>query len=239
MLSLKKEEKNSLAEIEDLNRRRSNAINKFLNLYFKYIAVFIIFVVLWGGFRFFIKPRFDEAMALSGTSTKQKKSEFITAYNKMEEYSNVLDEYSEVDKEKINKIIKMVPEEYSRDDLFTEITYFLIQNNYKIDNISVVNPMASESQPDLEADAPAGRRTTTQAESSVESAPHINYIKALPSGIGSWFITVNLSNTDYPDLKRLLNLLESNLKLMDVFSVDFEPTSNTATISILTYYQKN
>lgn len=238
MYTFKNDAKNNLSEIEDRNRRRNNAINNFLNVYFKYIAVFIVFIVLWGGFRFFIKPRFDEALSLSGASAKQKKTEFINAYNKMEEYKRVLTQYSEVSQEKAEQIARMVPAEYSRDDLFTEITYFLIQNGYKINNINIINPSVPDFQLE-QAVSTTSRRSSVQDDSNNETDPRMKYIKTLPPKIGVWFITIDLSNIKYEDLKKLLHLLESNLKLMDVFSVDFKPSPGTVNIGLLTYYHKD
>lgn len=234
---LSKEVPSDFFRKEDLNRKRNNNINNFLNSYFKYIAVFLIFAFLWGGFRFFIKPSFDKAMLLSGVSTKKKKTEFIDAYSKMENYKNVLEEYSKIDQDKVNKIVKMIPNEYSRDDLFTEITYFLIKNNYKVDSIAISNPL-SESNEEEGVPPVTNRRTTTENINKEEES-YVNYIKSLPPEIGTWVVTLKLSEVDYFDLKELFSILENNLKLIDVFSVDFQPSINVVNIKILTYYYKN
>jgi hypothetical protein len=229
---------NIFLEAEVISRKKSNAVNKFLNLYFKYIAVFIVFVFLWGATRFFIKPKFDQALFLSNNTLTQKRTQFVNEYNKMENNRKVIAEYEEIDPEIIDKISKMIPVEYSRDDLFTEITYFLIKNEYKINNISVVNPLATTDDSVSGEGSVSGRRGGSD-DSQSDSLPHINYVKTLPPEIGSWFITVSLLDVDYYSLKRLITLLEDNLKIMDIFSIDFQPSSNIVNISILTYYHKN
>jgi hypothetical protein len=46
------------------------------------------------------------------------------------------------------------------------------------------------------------------------------------------------TNVSYSNLKKLLTAMESNLRLMDVQRVAFDPLNNTATIELLTYTRK-
>lgn len=91
MIDLKNElSNNKINESEFADRKRRNNVNKFLNSYFRFIAVFILVVFLWVAIRFMIKPRFEDAITLSNNALKQKKTEFLSEYKKMENYKRLL-----------------------------------------------------------------------------------------------------------------------------------------------------
>ena len=221
---------------EDPNvRRRRNAINKFLNSYFKFIVLFFIVAFLWASFSYVIGPKFEEASGASNTIVEEKKIEFLKQYNELQNYKNAISSFSSIDRRNVYRIEKMVPKAYSRDDLFTEITYFLLQNNFRINSINIIDPGANSAI----TDTGAGRRPVVDASTQQSSdMAYRQYTDSLSSDIGAWVINLELSDMDYPRLKTLLSLLENNLKLMDVYSLNFYPSSRMLNIGILTYYKK-
>jgi len=44
---------------------------------------------------------------------------------------------------------------------------------------------------------------------------------------------------DYNSLRNLISLLEYNLKLIDIYSIDFNPNSETLNLKFVTYYLKS
>jgi hypothetical protein len=54
--------------------------------------------------------------------------------------------------------------------------------------------------------------------------------------LGQVNVELSLSGLDYIGFKKLLRLLENNLRLLDITSVDFSPGGNSATIIFTTYY---
>ena len=50
-------------------------------------------------------------------------------------------------------------------------------------------------------------------------------------------ITLNLTGGDYPAFKKFLSTVESNLRIMDVISINFAPEAATYAINLKTYYK--
>jgi len=69
-------------------------------------------------------------------------------------------------------------------------------------------------------------------EISIEQAPpeHIN------TSVGQINVELSLSGLDYIDFKRLLKILETDLRLLDVTSVSLDSASNSVTLMLTTYY---
>ena len=223
---IKKEQNNS-----DLKKKR-NATNKFLNANFKVMVFIFILIFMGASFYFLICPKFKEASGASNQVIEQKKMEFIKEYNNLQNYKNLIAEFSEISQENVYKIEKMVPNAYTRDDLFTEVTYFLIQNGFKINSINIFDPSAEAVKVEK------GTKRATTEEKVANLPAYQEKISTLPSTVGAWVINLELVNIDYLKVKSLLNLLENNLKIMDVYSLDFYPNSNTLNIGIITYYNK-
>lgn len=62
--------------------------------------------------------------------------------------------------------------------------------------------------------------------------------KADSGGLGKVNITLDVSGTDYSGLKNLLSALENNLRLLDIQSVEFNPSDRSTNLTLVAYYQK-
>ncbi len=231
MIEQNKDAQNKIRENAEAEaRRRRNALNRFLNSYLKFFVVLLVLVFLWGAINFIIQPKFNEVIQSNDTFLKSKKSEFLIQYNELQKYKRIISEFSNISPENIYKVEKMIPTEYTRDSLFTEITYFLIKNNFKISSIKVTDIRTVGS-------GTANTRRTQVTESNTEQ-PYSSLISYLPNDVSYYVVDLNLTNVDYSALKYLLVSLENNLKLIDVYAVNFDPKALTAEISFLTYYKK-
>lgn len=240
--SKKKDHDLEMSEEEMKSRKRHNSLNRFLNSYFKYFLVLVAVLILLVAIQLLIRPKFNEAVVLSNNVLKEKKSEFINEYQKWQNYEKVIAEFNAIDQISVAKIKKIIPETYSRDDLFTEITYFLISNNYQVKKVEVVSPLAASS---LEEGLNLGRRGTAPlpvvatGSDSVKSDLYQKRLSALPDEIGAWVVKVSLSDINYSGLRKMLVDLENNLKLIDIYFLDFQPLDKGVTLEFLTYYYKN
>ncbi|MFA5644513.1 MAG: hypothetical protein WC928_03245 [Patescibacteria group bacterium] len=231
MSDLQDKVKQEKDKLDLLAKKRKNDLNRFLNSYFKFFSLFFILLFLWASFRFIVQPKFKKVVSESNNILIEKKSQFIKEYRNLQNYKKTIAEFSEINPENIYKILKILPDEYTRDDLFTEITYFFIKNNFKLKSVDI-SPTAGTLGESLEG---TGRRS---AEVVVESPQYLDHLSSLPTEVGSWFIEVEFSGINYFNLKYLLSLLENNLKIVDTFSVEFSPQDGTAKIGLLTYYYK-
>jgi len=237
----KKESENE--EVDFSVKKRRNNINRFLNSYFKYFLVVVIFAILLIAIIFLIKPQFKDAIIASNNILQERKTEFIKKYQELEKYKELIADFDIVDSSVAYKINKMVPAKYSRDDLFSEVTYFLISNNFKVDNVEVVSLEENKDSISLESDVNLGRRAVNTKIANSENTEstddlYLGQLNSLPTNIGAWVVKVSVSDVDYNKLKKLLNVLENNLKLIDIYYLDFQPDNHSVGIEFLTYYKK-
>lgn len=222
-----KEEQKMLARRKFLNR-----ISSFLNSHFQYFSFLVLFFVFWFSFNFIIEPKYEKISLASSEILETKKSLFISEYKELASYKKNIDIFESINSGDMDKISKMIPSEYSRDDLFTEFTYFLMKNNFNVKSISVSNAE------NISVEKQALSRRSGASENP-EFFRKTQVSLPLPPGIGSWLIRAEVSNITYTDLKYLLDIIENNLKLVDVVSIDFDPAANIVSFDALTYFYKN
>lgn len=231
MIEQNKDVQNKIRENAEAEaRRRRNSLNRFLNSYLKFFVIFLVLIFLWGAINFIIQPKFNEVIQSNDTFLKSKKSEFLIQYNELQKYKRIISEFSDINPNDIYRVEKMIPAEYTRDSLFTEITYFLIKNKFKIKSIKVTDIK--------NATATSTATTRRQPTESTTEQPYSSLVSSLPSNVSYYVVDLSLINIDYPALKYLLISLENNLKLIDIFSVNFDPKTSVADIGFLTYYKK-
>ncbi|HOZ53228.1 MAG TPA: hypothetical protein PK142_00945 [bacterium] len=237
MIDFKKELNNNTSkpqkEISLKQRRINNKVNSLLNSYFKFVVVVLVIVFFMASVNYIIIPRFRKVSISSEEVLQRKKAEFLREYNSLQEYKKIIAGFSQINQEDVYRIEKMMPERYSREDLFMEMTHFLLENNFKTDSVKVSDPLEIAS---AEKNDAQGRRVVNN---NPDLPAYYNYASSLPSGVGSWLIEIELSNVDYQSLKNLLNIIENNLRIMDIYSLDFNPQEQSVKAKIITYYKKN
>lgn len=218
------------------SRRKRNATNKFLNTYLKVIIFFLILAFIGLVFYFVLLPKFEEASNASNSTIAAKKSEFINEYNNLQVYRSLINEFEKIDPQDVYKIEKMIPSTYTRDDLFTEIAYLLSENSFKIVDINIIDPRFMDDGAPMKGIASGSKRPGIEA--NAPKAAYQEKIDAMPGGVSAWVIDLEIVDMDYFKLKKLLTLLENNLKLIDVYSLDFRPSDSSLSIGLITYYKK-
>jgi hypothetical protein len=230
-----KDDKDFKGDNRDIKKiKNKNAINRFLKSYFHIFVLVFILLFLYLSFSFLIKPKFDKVTYYSDDILEERENEFIDIYKEFQLRKAVIHDFRQIEEIDKYRVGRMIPEEYSKDDLFVEIAYFLMENNFDIISVEVIDPSNLESQDDNRDDL--GRRTNNETDTS---NPYETYLNQLPNNVGTWLAKISLSDMNYRDLKRLLGILEKNLKLFDVFSLDFDPQEEVVEIEIFSYYYKN
>ncbi|NCC71661.1 hypothetical protein EOM09_08875 [bacterium] len=164
---------------------------------------------------------------------QNKKAEFLREYNSLQDYKKIIAGFSQINQEDVYRIEKMMPNRYSREDLFIEMTHFLLENNFKTDLVKVSDPLEIAS---IEKNDAQGRRVVNN---NTDLPGYYDYVVSLPAGIGSWIVEVELSDVNYQSLKQFLNIVENNLRIMDIYSLNFDPENKSVKAQIITYYKKN
>lgn len=219
----------SEAKLKAKIKKRSK-INSFLNKYFHFIIIIVVLLILTLAFFYIIKPKYFKAMeAIEGNLSSQKEI-YLEQLTKLNNYKSLVSAYKKVSPGEIKKINSILPDKYEKEQLFIELGYVIPKNGFQLDNLSI-----SEKDDDEERVAnPRARR------GQEEELSEIDFLRELPQEIGYIKIDLDISLVDYKNFKRLLNILENNIKLLDIYKLSFNPDTESAQISAVSYYlEKN
>ena len=68
--------------------------------------------------------------------------------------------------------------------------------------------------------------------------PPVSVVPQLPVGVKKLSIVLRLGAADYPSWKGFIKAIESNLRLFDLVSYNYDPKSTQQTVNLVTYYYK-
>lgn len=188
----------------------------FVNNFFW--IVFISFFIICGvGGYLFVIPKYK-------LYDYQNKSEIPELKNKLDDLKKQIEQIEndnlDFDKIKNNqelqKLLKILPTKQKIADIFIEFDAMAKNENFKIVNMSITEDFS-------------------------ENSPKQNK-KNLPKNIKKITIQTSLAGSGYESLKRLIKMLETNLRVMDIQSLSFIPNFNGATLysfMITTYYTED
>jgi hypothetical protein len=198
------------------NKGRQIQVHGFLDRYFIVLNIFIVIVILLVSYFFLIKPKID----LTITGIKENISIQQNALNvqrkKLADMEAALDFYRQIGDQELDEIISVLPNKYPKEKLFGEIEDVIIQNGFRLSDISL-NLM---EEVDLES-----------------LAPEINSLSSA-NNLGIIDINMTVSLVDYSNLKQFLSILERNLPLMDILNLSFSPGGDSLGLEVRTYYFK-
>lgn len=112
----------------------------------------------------------------------------------------------------LQKLLQILPTEQQVSNIFIQFDTMAREENFKIVNFSISEDLSKDNVRDGQA---------------------------LPTNVHRIQIQTSLAGSSYESLKRLIHMLETNLRLMDVNSLSFIPNFNGSTLYsfiITTYY---
>ena len=194
------------------DQKNQNSLNLFLNNYFNLILVFVLALILLGAYLAFIKPKYQETKLLIQNNLEQQQRLYTEQVKKLNNLRVISDLYEKIPIADLDKFNEVLPDDYVKEALFGELEEIITQNGFVVNSISL-----SDSGLSIENEEEANSKEK----------------------VGSLSISLSLSAINYNNLKNLLRLLESNLRLFDVTEVNFDPGGNGVELILSTYYYKN
>jgi hypothetical protein len=218
-------------EVDVKSRHRHNLVNRLLNRYFGLVIILAVILFAAGGFYFLVMPKYN-AILDSINTTVFSKNQLYPKYKELESYQNILRAYQAIDPAQIKRVDDMVPAEYVKEDLFTELVYIISKKGFVVNSLDIVKDTEGGAGA---AGSPTSARVANDQASTAGSAG----ASGLPANIGQMSVKADISKVDYPGLKVVLNLMEDSLRLFDIKSLSFDPGSNNAVFQLTTYYSKS
>lgn len=194
------------------DQKNQNSLNLFLNNYFNLILVFVLALILLGAYLAFIKPKYQETKLLIQNNLEQQQRLYAEQVKKLNNLKVISDLYEKIPIADLDKFSEVLPDDYVKEALFGELEEIITQNGFVVNSISLSD---------------SGLSIANEEEANSKEK------------VGSLSISLSLSAINYNNLKNLLRLLESNLRLFDVTEVNFDPGGNGVELVLSTYYYKN
>jgi len=212
--------------MEIKNKQLKNRINFFLLNNFKPIALLLALLLLLVGFLLLYSFKYKKIKEESKVVTNEAQLSGASVGQLGGEFKTIEKQYREVDllnKEKINKILSL---RSNSEELFAILEKLVLQNGLLISSLSLeeVGGAVEAAMPESQTPAPPSQ---TQSVSSA------------PSELGIIKASLEIKGLNYNGLKNLLESFENNLRIMDIKSLNFSPSSESVSLEVFVYYLKN
>lgn len=190
-------------------------ISKFIVYNFFWISFTLAVIVLGGGGYFILFPKYQVYSIQKNIDLPQLEEREQVAIQRLKKISQDQIDFSKIkENPELQKLLHILPNKKEVAEIFVEFDKMAQAENFKIVNFSM-------------------------SEDLSQNASRFNN---LPENLGQIQIQTSLAGSGYERLKRLLVMLETNLRLIDINSLSFIPNYNGTTLysfMITTYYIKD
>jgi len=194
----------------------TNAQQPFYTKHFQVLVVLLFVVLLVPGYLLFISPEHKAYQENKNLFIAQEQSLSINKTQLFEYKRNLMSyqDISDVDRQKIGEILPYGPDEAN---LYVNLSSLASELGADLDSLNI--------QTDPNKTSYAGDNML------VKDKPVANAVK-----LRTTHINMKLSSVNYTKVKRCFELLESNTKLLDVQSFQFNPAEGILDLTMITYY---
>ncbi|MFA6995608.1 MAG: hypothetical protein WC249_04390 [Patescibacteria group bacterium] len=199
----------------DRGQKNRSTLLSWLDDYFNIVMIGVLFLFLFLAYWLVLSPKFLSVQDSIKTSLTSEEKLYASSQKKLAALSDINKVYEKIkltaDLQKFNTVL---PGSYAPERLFGELEEIITTGGWVLDNISI---NTSNNASSTDNTAKTGKTNTV-------------------SGLEKINVTLAVSGINYTGFKRLLRILETNLRLMDISSVNFSPSNNTVNLNLVTYY---
>ena len=207
--------------MQDSLRQSINNRNLFLNKYFNLILSFLVLVFFIVIYLTLLGPKLENAKAVIQENLVSQQLLLNQQRKKLDTLKIIADIYSKVAIDDLAKFNSVLPDAYKQEQLFGEFEEIAEKNGWLLKSVAL-------DYSDEETAAP-----------SPQTLPEGEYFYgSLHPNVGRIEITLNFAGLDYQAAKRLLAVIESNLRLFDVSQISLSGDSEV-NLTLTTYYYKD
>ncbi|MBN2884703.1 hypothetical protein JXE04_02145 [Patescibacteria group bacterium] len=195
-------------------KNKASDFNTTLSANFNLIIVFVVLFLLFVSYLTIIRPKFKDTLVAIKNNIDQQEKLYQNQRQKLVNLQAAVALYQKIGAENIEKVNGILPDEYAKEKLFGELEDLLSQKGLMLNSLRLSKDSEGED------DGPLVSRDA--------GLKNVGVIRA----------EMSLSSVDYVALKNLLPLLEKQLQLIDIESLDFSPSEKTVNLVCYTYYFK-
>lgn len=196
---------------EEKNRKMSI----WLENKFNFIVLIIILFILIISYFALIKPKYNFILSSLKDNIIQQEKLYLSQEQRLKNMQSSIALYYKLNDKDLARIELILPDKYAKEKLYGDLEDLSSQLGLSINSLNLKDLAITDAAPRADERA-----------------------KALPDNLGIIEIELELANTDYIALKSFLRLLESNIQLFDIVSINFGDSGDDASLVIHTYYFK-
>jgi len=200
-------------------QKNKNSVNLFLNEYFQIIIAVSLILFLALAYFIVLGPRFSIAQEAIRTNIENEKNLYANNLRKLESYRAINEVYKKMNPEDLRRFNTVLPDTYVPERLFGEIEEIVSRGGWLVSGLKIIAP----------EEALGNSEGAALATSSIFN---------LPENVSQHSVELKVGALDYAGFQSLLRILENNLRLFDIASVEFSPSNASAKIILTTYYYK-
>lgn len=200
-----------------------NTVNIFLNRYFSAIALVVAVIILISGYLFLVRPKYKQIVNDIESAGEEESLNYSKRQKYLSQLKELKAEYRKISQEDIEKIKIMLPGTNNREELLAQMEKIITKNGFLLTSLSV-----EDIEPRQEKIAIPAKSKTADNKNLIKPAAKISVNKVK--------INMNIIGTDYSGLKKLLDVIENNLRLIDITNLSFSPNGNTTSLEMYAYY---
>lgn len=201
------------------NLAKKNSINTFLNKYFNLFVVVFVSFLLFLSYILILQPKVTETATAISENISSHQRLLNAEKTKLKNLKEAVAIYDNIDKVDLERVNRILPNDYNKELLFGELEELIIRNGFIPTSIILTKDDG-----------------TAHSDTPVPVDPNDRTIKE-SSKIGLINISLNVASVDYAGLKNLLEVLESNLRILDVKKVSLDG-GHAGNLELTTYYYK-
>jgi Tfp pilus assembly protein PilO len=212
--------KNNPEEKEDnleAKKIMTKKINFFLSNYSNWFIFLVAITIIVFGFFSLLKPKYEQISRYLEIINQQGALDYDSKKAELAKMKDLLNVYNGLDKKNIDKINFIAPVKQNKEELFTEINYLVAKSQLVLLSVALSGPVVYQDRGIF--------KNATEKNNQAEKIEAVS-------------VNLSISGTDYNTFKTFLDLLENNLRLIDVTSLSFDPKSESTSLTMDVYYLK-
>lgn len=204
-------------DYKEINYKILYYIDQFNSL----ISLVLFILILVFGYFLLLAPMYQDASNKIEAAKQSRQKALIEKNKTLSLLSGIFESYKKIDPLHKEKIDKILPSDDGFVPIFPQLEYIIAKNGFIINKIE-------GSKIEVKPSQPAGESQPSNDKNDPDASGHL----------GNYVLKLSISNIDYLGIKRLLGILENNIRLMDVKNLNFNPSQNKADLEIVAYYWK-
>lgn len=204
--------------MQDRAKQSLNERNIFLNKYFNLILIFLVLIFLVLTYLLFLSPKHKTAELLIKENISNQQLLLNQQKKKLDTLKIISDIYSKVSSDDLLKFNLVLPYQYKQEQLFGEFEEIANKNGWILKSVALSYPDEVNS---------------TQAPVTPTDGIILG---SLNPNVGRVEVSLSFSGLDYQGVKKLLTVIEGNLRIFDVNNISF--SGEGVNLNLTTYYYK-